>query len=74
MFPGGVTSCGCLCPLPLPTLASPVHAWVASSCMGTDAIDLFLHMNVAGFGPGFGVNHNLVCTLWAFVLVGRGKV
>lgn len=64
-------------PLSLPTLAVPVlllcMLGVRSSCMGTNAANLFLHMDVAGWA-GFWINHYLFCTLCAFELVGTGMV
>lgn len=64
-------------PLSLPTLAAPVlllcMLGVRSSCMGTNAANLFLHMDVAGWA-GFWINHYLFCTSCAFELVGTGMV
>lgn len=56
---------------PCPPLLLLCMLGVGSSCMGTDAVNLFLHIIVSGW-PGFWINHNLFCTMCAFVLVGRG--
>lgn len=58
---------------PCPPLLLLCMLGVRSSCMGTNAAKLFLHMNVAG-RPGFWINHNLFCTLCAFELFGTGMV
>lgn len=58
---------------PCPPLLLLCMLGIRNSCMGTNAANLFLHMNVAG-QPGFWINHNLFCTLCAFELVGTGMV
>lgn len=74
MFSGGCDILWLVCVFfPCPLLLLLCMLGVGSSCMGTDAGNLFLHMNVVGW-PGFWINHNLFWTLCAFVLVGSGWV
>lgn len=70
MFPGGclwLVGVTFLC-LPLLLLCM---LGVGSLCMGTDAVNLFLHTNVAGW-PRFWINHS-VFSLRAFGLGGGGR-
>lgn len=73
MFLGGVTSCGLHILFLCPPLLLLCMLGVRSSCMGTNAANLFLYMDVAG-RAGFWTNHYLFCTLCAFELVGTGMV